>query len=362
MQTAESPQPVVQAPAVRPVPVLIVGNFLSCAGLARGVCEDLAEHLGQSGWPVTTTSRKLGRIPRLADMLSTVWRTRHRYKAAQVDVYSGAAFFWAEAVCLMLRRAHKPYVLTLHGGNLPAFAGKRAARIRRLLGSAAAVTAPSSYLREQMSAYRPDTIVIPNPVEIANYSYRQRSRPRPAIVWVRSFHSIYNPALALSAVSRLIPSLPDLHLTMVGPDKNDGTWASAQHQALQPPLPQHVTFTGGVPKSRIPGYLSSNDIFINTSNVDNTPVSIIEAMACGLCIISTNVGGIPYLLKNEHNALLVPPDDPIAMSNAIERILNEPDLAERISGNARNLAESFDWGTLLPRWQALLASISSARK
>jgi glycosyltransferase involved in cell wall biosynthesis len=92
--------------------------------------------------------------------------------------------------------------------------------------------------------------------------------------------------------------------------------------------------------------------------VDNTPVSVLEAMACGLCVVSTRVGGIPYLLQHGRDALLVPPNDPEAMAAAVRRVLTEPALAESLSHNARLKAEQFDWSAILPQWQALLASVA----
>src|SRR3954471_19625153 len=99
--------------------ILIIGNFLSETLGTRGVCEDLAVKLEHSGWTVISASRRLGRVQRLLDMVDTAWSRRRSYGVAQVDVYSGLAFLWAETVCWTLRRAGKPYVLTLHGGNLP---------------------------------------------------------------------------------------------------------------------------------------------------------------------------------------------------------------------------------------------------
>ena len=93
---------------------------------------------------------------------------------------------------------------------------------------------------------------------------------------------------------------------------------------------------------------TKGDIFINTSNVDNTPVSVLEAMACGLIIVSTNVGGIPHLLADEVNALLIPPQNPQAMTAAIQRVLTESDLAESLPQNARKDIEKFDWSVILP--------------
>ena len=103
--------------------LLLIGNFLSESWIGtRGVCEDLAVALETAGWSVLTTSSRPSRFARLLDFLLTVWWQRHRYNVAHVDVYSGLAFVWAELVCWALRMTKKPYVLTLRGGNLPAFA------------------------------------------------------------------------------------------------------------------------------------------------------------------------------------------------------------------------------------------------
>jgi glycosyltransferase involved in cell wall biosynthesis len=90
-------------------------------------------------------------------------------------------------------------------------------------------------------------------------------------------------------------------------------------------------------------------------------VSVIEAMAAGLCIVSTNVGGLSHLLRDEHEALLVPPSDPDAMAAAVTRILTQPGLAARLSANSRLRAESNDWAVVVPQWQTLLSSVISSR-
>lgn len=337
--------------------VLIVGNFLSAKKGSRDVCEELAIRLPESGWPVITTSSRLSRFLRLVDMLWTAWRSRDQYNVALVDVFSGPAFFWAEAVCWLLGRLSKPHILTLHGGNLPSFARRWPGRVRRLLTSASAVTTPSRYLLEEMAIYRSDLVLLPNPVDISIYSYHLRANPKPTVIWLRAFHTIYNPLLAAKAIARLRGDFPEIQLTMVGPDKGDGSFEAFKAAVHELDIKEQVHCPGGVPKHTVSEWLNRSDIFLNTTNVDNTPVSVIEAMACGLCVVSTNAGGVPYLLEDECDALLVPPNDPQAMADAIRRILTEPGLAERLSRNARAKAEQFDWSIVLPQWEALLTSV-----
>jgi glycosyltransferase involved in cell wall biosynthesis len=283
-------------------------------------------------------------------MVTTIFRKRRQYSVANVDVYSGLAFGLAEASCLALRVMGKPYVLTLHGGNLPNFSKRWPRRVRRLLDRAKAVTTPSSYLQEAMQGYRNDIELLPNPLSLENYVFRSRAPAEPRLIWLRSFHEIYNPTLAIRVLADLKRSFPNVHLTMIGPDKGDGSFQATQRLATELGVADQVDFTGGVPKAEIPGYLNGGDLFINTTNIDNTPISVLEAMACGLCVVTTNVGGIPHLVTHEINGLLVDPDNSQAMSAAIQTILQDQEKAGQLSNNAREHASRFDWQAILPRW------------
>ena len=337
--------------------VLIVGNFLSDILGSRGVCEDLAENFRKSGWPVITTSNKPGRIERLLDMLGTVLSRRRDYNIATIDIFSGLAFFWAEAVGLTLSWLGKPFVLILHGGNLPNFAQRWSGRVTRLFRSAAVVIAPSQYLLECMKPYRADILLVQNPIDIRKYKFSLRTKPRPVLVWLRAFHDIYNAPLAVQVAARLIPEFPGFRLYMGGGDKWDGSFQKTRELAKTLGIYDRIEFSGKITNKDVPDWLQRGDVFINTTNVDNTPVSILEAMACGLCVVSTNVGGIPYLVDNEKNGLLVPPSDPEAMASAVQRILAEPGLSVRLSTNGRKLAEKSDWKSIYPLWEKLFESV-----
>jgi glycosyltransferase involved in cell wall biosynthesis len=290
-------------------------------------------------------------------MAATAWSQRGRYGVAQVDVYSGRAFGWAEVVSEVLQRADKPFILTLHGGNLPAFARRWPRRMRRVLAGASQVTTPSEYLRTELREYREEIRVVQNALEIGMYSFNLRRAPGPRLIWLRAFHETYNPTLAPRVVARLLAAgVQDLELIMIGPDKGDGSLARARAVAAKLSVSKHLLICEGIRKAEVPTAMQRGDIFLNTSNVDNTPISVLEAMACGLCVVSTNVGGIPYLVENEHDGLLVPPDDPEAMKIAVHRLLTEPELAKKLSENARAKAERCDWSVVLPEWEALLKS------
>jgi glycosyltransferase involved in cell wall biosynthesis len=331
----------------------LVGNFLSRHVSTRTVGEELAVRLRQAGWPVTSTSEQMPRLLRLLDMQRTIW-WGGPYAVAQVDVYSGAAFRWAEAACWSLRRLGTPYALTLHGGRLPELAERRPRRVRRLLGSARAVTTPSRFLQRTMEPYREDLRLLPNPLDLDAYPFAVRERPGPRLVWLRAFHRVYNPALAPRVLARLVVDHPQATLAMIGPDKGDGSLESTRREASALGVAARITFLGGVPKDDVGVHLGHGDVFLNTSDADNAPVSVTEAMACGLCVVTTDAGGLRDLVDDGEDALVVPRDDAEAMAAAVRRLLAEPRLAARLSAAARAKVEPLSWSRLLPEWEALL--------
>jgi len=333
--------------------VLIVGNFLSKYGSSRQVCEELALKLQEANYQVTTTSNRRARLSRLKDVLSVIWKKRHEYDVAQVDVFSGPAFFLSAAAVRLLKQIGKPFVLTLHGGGLPDYARKRPKSVSAILRSAAAVTVPSRYLLKEMEPYRPDLILLPNALSVDAYGFRQRNPLSPSLVWLRSFHHIYAPIQVPRVVALLKDEFPDMRVTMVGADKGDGSLAETVSEAKTLGVSELIQFSGPVAKSEVPAILNGGDIFLNTTTLDNTPVSVLEALASGACVVSTNVGGIPYLLENERQALLVPPDDATAMARAVQRLLTEPSLAQTLQQAGREFVEDFDWSSVLPRWHNL---------
>lgn len=339
--------------------VLLIGNHLSKVTGTRGVCEELTLRLRARGWQVITASDKYNRLLRILDMIYTAWHYRRSYTVASVEIYSGAAFIWAEAVCFILRCAGKPYVLTLYGGNLPDFARRWPRRVRRLLRSASAVTSPSRYFQEQLKPYCDDIGIMPYGIDLDQYVYRLRANPRPHLVWLRAFHQLYNPSLIPSMLTHLLTDFPDLKIIMVGPDKGDGSLQKMQQKAVELGVADRIETAGAIPKSAVPDVLQQSDIFINTTNADGMPVSVIEAMACGLCVVSTNVGGLPYLLQQDHDALLVPPEEPERMAAAVRSILTESSLAEKLSRNARQTAKQFEWPVVLLVWEKLLTGLAA---
>lgn len=122
-------------------------------------------------------------------------------------------------------------------------------------------------------------------------------------------------------------------------------------------LTDKVKFTGAIPKAEVGLFLSQGDVMINTTNYESFGISTMEAAACGLCIVTTDAGELPFLWEDGVDALIVPKNDPAAMAHAVLRILREPELAKKLSMNARKKAENHDWCVIMPLWESTITQI-----
>ena len=116
----------------------------------------------------------------------------------------------------------------------------------------------------------------------------------------------------------------------------------------------NIQFTGKLTKEDWISLSKDYNIFINTTHLDNTPLSVIEAMALGLAIVSTNVGGIPNLITNQKNGLLVNDNDFLKMSQEVITLTTNKDKFEYLITNARNTVEMFDWKIVKKQWFEIL--------
>ena len=211
--------------------------------------------------------------------------------------------------------------------SLPSRLKKSKRACDKLFLNSYANVAVSGYLENEFEKSGYKTVVIPNSIDISKYPFTLRDHTRPRLLWVRSFHRQYNPNMAADVIAELLKKYPDAFLCMVGPDK-DGSMEEFRNYVNQMGIESHVMITGKLSKVEWINLSRDYDFFINTTNVDNTPVSVIEAMAMGMCVISTDPGGIPYLLNDGTDSFLVKPGDHNAMADKIHQLIHNPMLAD----------------------------------
>ncbi len=333
--------------------IYYIGNDLSGRTRYETTLAILSRKLREEGYEVRVKSGKMNLVWRALDMLAGFFRYGLEADYILINTYSTLNFYYAWVFSQLSRLFGKKYIPILHGGNLPQRLDRHPRLSRMIFNHSYANVAPSGYLKHEFEKRGYRTEFIPNILDISQYPYKERNPVRPRLLYVRAFADFYNPGLAVEVLKKLKERYPEAVLCMVGPDK-DGTLEQVKEKVRSYGLDDSVRFTGVLPKSQWHKLSEDYDIFINTTNVDNTPVSVMEAMALGLPVVSTNVGGLPYLIEDGEDGLLVEPDDADAFAMAIEALIGNPAKAVSLSRRARRKAESFDWKEVRHLWRALL--------
>lgn len=334
--------------------VFYAGNFLSASGGVRGPGEDLCFRFEATGWRVVRAGTHPVRLFRFIEIL---WKTLIFGRKADlcvVEVYSGRAFVWAFVAGQWLPGKKRKLILALHGGGLCDFDRRHPKKVEGLFRRAQKIVTPSGYLRKHFSERYPDTVYLPNAIDLSRYIFRERIKVRPLLCWLRAFHSLYQPLMAIETVRLLRADFPDIRLVMAGPDKGDGSLKAARRLIKAYHLQNNVEIIGGLKHSEVPGFLNSSDIFLNTTSLESFGVAMMEAGASGLCIVTTCAGEIPRIWEAGKNALLFNPGDPKGAAEAVKQLLCQPELAVRFSREARVNAERFGWDSILPEWEKIL--------
>ncbi|MDT0645298.1 glycosyltransferase family 4 protein [Zunongwangia sp. F260] len=333
--------------------LIYIGNKLETQGASPTAIDILSALLKNEGFNIHTASSEKNQLLRLVDMLRTIAVNAGKCDLVLIDTYSTKNFWYAVLSAHLCRINNLAYIPILHGGNLEQRLNNNRKISQELFGKAYCNVAPSQYLMNIFSKHGFENLkYIPNSIPLKNYKFKLRRKIEPKIIWVRSFAEVYNPMLALKILKILLKDFPAAELCMVGPGK-DGSLDICKKFAKTHHLP--VIFSGKLPKEEWLTLASEYGIFLNTSNTDNTPISVIEAMALGLPVVSTNVGGIPYLIRDREHGLLVKKNNEIEAVEAIQFLINDPGEAQRFSANARQKAEGFDWKRVKDDWVELLS-------
>lgn len=332
--------------------LLYIGNKLQKHGFNKTSIETLGLFLNQEGFKVKYTSDQKNQFFRLIDMMITTFLYGKRSDYILIDTYSTSSFWYAFFCSQIARILNVKFIPILRGGDLPYRLKNNPLLCKMIFKYAYVNVAPSHYLLSKFADYDFTNVTyIPNSIALEKYAFKVDLKVNPSILWVRAFAEIYNPKMAIHVFKIIKDKYPNAVLTMVGPDK-DGSMIATKQLAKE--LNLEVTFTGKLSKEEWIFLAKDYSIFINTTHFDNTPISVIEAMALGLAVVSTDVGGIPYLLSDKKNALLVSDNDVIQMAACVDALLLNNVLYSEIVNNASLLVQKMDWEVVKQDWNKLL--------
>ena len=358
--------------------VALVGPLPPPAGGMANQTRQLSELLRAAGAQVELVQTNApyqpawaGRVPvlraafRLLPYAAGLWRAAGRADVCHVMANSGWSWHLFAAPAIWIARARGvPVIVNYRGGEAATFLQRSQALVRWSMKRCAALAVPSGFLAEVFQRFGIASQVVPNIVDL------QRFRPRAAdaapragvrLLVARNLEPIYDNATALRAFALL--RRPDAALTVAG---SGPQLAELQALAAQLGVADRVTFTGRLDRDAMAAAYRQADVLLNPSLVDNMPNSLLEAMASGVPVVSTDVGGVPFIVTHERTALLVPAASPEAMAAAVARLLDEPGLAPALRAAGLAEAARYTWPQVAPRLAAVYraavaASGSSAR-
>ncbi|MFV8226673.1 glycosyltransferase family 4 protein [Christiangramia aquimixticola] len=333
--------------------ILYIGNDLQVNSFTVTYISFFSKMLRKEGYKVKTASTRSNKALRLLEMLGLIARYNKSTDIVLIDTYGAMNFYYAYLVGKACYLFGLEYIPILHGGNLPERLDRSFSFSKSLFGKAKVNIAPSRFLYDefQKSGFQ-NTRIIPNAIKTRNYPFTKRESFRPKLLWVRRFQERYNPIMALKVLKKLSETYPEASLCMVGPEK-DGTMKACKKLADEWNL--NVRFTGKLRKKYWAKLSENYDFFINTTTVDNTPISVIEAMSLGLVIVSTNVGGMPRLIEHQKDGILVEEKDVNKMAAEIQQIIENPEKGRNLTRMAKTKVDGFDWEAVKSDWEEVLS-------
>ena len=187
--------------------------------------------------------------------------------------------------------------------------------------------------------------------------YRRRASLRPVFLSNRNFQALYNVPCVLRAFAVIQARLPEARLIVIG----DGPERAKVHETAQSLALRNVEFVGAVRPEEMGRWYDEADVYLNASDIDNMPNSIIEAFACGLPVVTSRAGGIPYVVEHERNGLLVDCGDHEGLAAGALRVLDDSELAGRlIAEGLRDVELLYTWDAVSDRWATLYRRLMSA--
>ncbi|MEZ5571770.1 MAG: glycosyltransferase family 4 protein [Halioglobus sp.] len=346
---------------VGPQPPPNGGMAMQTLQLARlleeeGVHVDLVQTNAPYRPAVMGKVKGLRAVVRLLPYLWRIWRLAGRADVIHLMANSGWSWqlFAAPVIWIgWVRRT--PVIVNYRGGEARQYLQASAAWVKPSMRKAASIVVPSGFLRDVFKEFELPAMIISNIIDLDTF-YPALEPPSEApftLVITRNLESIYGIDTAIQALAVVRQTIAHVQLKIAG----NGPLAGKLKQLVDElGLSDNVVFLGRLDRGEIVALYHSAHAMLNPSRVDNMPNSILEALACGLPVISTNVGGVPYIVEDTRTALLVPPDDVQSMAQAISRLCNDPSLRTQLRENGCQAVAQYAWPEVRPQWLALYES------
>jgi len=322
--------------------ILIVANYKKDEGGISGVVINHYNGLKNEGFPVRIFNTKKNSIIRIVLLLKLVFIVK-KYDVIHIHCCSGLGFYPAVIGILGAKIFNsKKTVLTYHGGAAEQFLSQYPKFIKYFISKADEITVMSEFLHKTFFKFGINTVILKNVINKA-IEYRKVDFQSVKLVSIRSLSSNYNIHDICESFKLIKKEYPKATLQIVGGGELENRIRESYEEIAG------ISFIGRVSNNEIMKILKNNNIFISVPTFDNQPMSILEAFASGLIVISTNVGGIPFMIEKQINGLLVDVNKPEEIKNKVVWIMENKQKANIIIENGYNEVKKYNWSNIGPK-------------
>lgn len=284
---------------------------------------------------------------RLVPYLFALWQLAGRCDVMHIMANSGWSWHLFAAPAIWVAKWRKtPVVVNYRGGEAETFLSGSLRSVSMSMRLASVLIVPSGFLKAIFERFGMPAGVVPNIVDLSRFNNPTPHRAvRRHLLVARNLEPIYDNETAIRAFAIVYRRHSDATLTIAG----SGPLAeSLQALAESLGLGTAVIFTGRLDRDAMADAYRKADVAINPSLVDNMPNSVLEALASGVPVVSTNVGGVPFIVCDGKTALLVPPESPEAMAEAILQLMDDSALSEKLVDNGLEEVKKYTWSQVWP--------------
>jgi len=336
--------------------VALVGPLPPPAGGMANQTRQLAELLRGEGATVEVVQVNapyrpawVGRIQGVrafARLLPYLWALiRAAGRADVMHVMANSGWSWhlfaAPAIWIASLRG-VPVIVNYRGGEAEPFLRRSVASVRPTMARAAQLVLPSGFLQEVFARFGMPGRVVSNIIDLDRF-HPVPSKGGAHLMVARNLEAIYGIDTALRAFAILHAARPDATLSVAGSGPLEGELKAL---ATELGVAERVRFTGRLDRDQMAALYRDADLSLNPSRVDNMPNSVLESLASGVPVVSTDVGGIPYIVRHGQTALLVPRDAPEAMAAEALRLLGDASLATRLREAGLAEVRRYSWSSV----------------
>ena len=275
------------------------------------------------------------------------------------------------------KKKKKPFVVTYHGDgqwNWGDFIRRTSVLfynkylLDKVLSYADVIISPSGHYIDEsrfLRKYKNKTVVIPNGINIEDFDIgysKEECRKRlglptdkSIILFLSALYSFKGPHILIKAMPKIVKEASDTELVFVG---KGVMREELEMLSKKLGVENNVKFVGFVDDSfKKALYYKSADIFTFPSFLEIFGIVNLEAMACGIPIVASKIGGVPDVVKDDENGLLVPPKDSEALADAVIYLLKNEDVRERMGKNGREKIKDYSWKRITEETEKVYLSL-----